>query len=303
MMMKEIGFCGLGRMGGNMVQRMLESKSVKVVAWNRSKEKVDEVVAKGAIGASSISDLVSKLTQSPKIVWLMLPSGKVTEDAFIEVLSLLSEGDIIVDGANSNFHDSIRRHAVSKSKGIRMLDIGVSGGIVAATRGYPMMVGGEADTYAEVKPILDTFGYADGYNLVGTGGSGHYVKMIHNAIEYGMMQAISEGFDLLKNGRFKELDLHGIAKLWNHGCIVESFLMQMTEQALAKDSQLGYLKPYVEDNGEGRWSSIEAMEYGVPFVVNTYALHARYISRDANSYAFRMLAAQRNEFGGHAIKK
>jgi 6-phosphogluconate dehydrogenase len=302
-MMVGIGFCGLGRMGQNMVERMLAHGDVRVVAWNRSVDKVDAVVAKGAIGANSISDLVEKLTESPKIVWLMLPSGQVTEDAFVQCLSLLSSGDILVDGANSNFHDSIRRHELAKEKGIRMLDIGVSGGIVAATRGYPMMVGGEQSTYDAVKPILDTFGYTNGYNLVGPGGSGHYVKMIHNAIEYGMMQAISEGFDLLKNGRFKDLDLHGIAKLWNNGCIVESFLMQMTEQALAKDSQLGYLKPYVEDNGEGRWSSIEAMEYGVPFVVNTYALHARYISRDANSYAFRMLAAQRNEFGGHAIKK
>jgi 6-phosphogluconate dehydrogenase len=301
--MLEIGFCGLGRMGQNMVERMLLSKKVRVVAWNRSKEKVDAVCSKGAIGASSISDLVGKLSHSPKIVWLMLPSGQVTEDAFTEVLTLLKPGDIVIDGANSNFHDSIRRHEVAKSRGIRMLDVGVSGGIVAATRGYPMMIGGERDTYEVVKPILDTFGYTNGYNLVGPGGSGHYVKMIHNAIEYGMMQAISEGFDLLKNGRFKDLDLHGIAKLWNHGCIVESFLMQMTEQALAKDPQLGYLKPYVEDNGEGRWSSIEAMEYSVPFVVNTYALHARYISRDPNSYAFRMLAAQRNEFGGHAIKK
>ncbi len=299
----EIGFIGLGRMGGNMVSRMLDTKKIRCVIWNRTQSKMEPYVQKGAIGCESVAKVISTLEQSPKIVWLMLPSGQPTQDVFEEVCSLLSKGDIIIDGANSNFHDTIKRHAYATEKGLRMLDIGVSGGIVAANTGYPMMVGGEQETYDIVKPILDSFGYTNGYDLVGPGGSGHYVKMIHNAIEYGMMQAIGEGFDLLKNGRFKDLDLQKIATIYNNGCVVDGFLMQMTKQALEKDPNLGYLKPYVDDSGEGRWSAIEAMEYNVPFTVNTYALHARYISRDSDSFAFKMLAAQRNEFGGHAIKK
>ncbi|MFT4313248.1 MAG: phosphogluconate dehydrogenase (NAD(+)-dependent, decarboxylating) [Candidatus Woesearchaeota archaeon] len=302
-MKHEIGFIGLGRMGGNMVQRMLDNGSIHCVIWNRTQEKMDPFIAQGAKGVKTIPEVVSALTQRPKIVWLMLPSGKPTEDAFTQVCDLLEKDDIVIDGANSNFHDTLRRHEYAKQKGLRMLDIGVSGGIVAANTGYPMMIGGEAETYAVVKPILESFGYQNGFALVGPGGSGHYVKMIHNAIEYGMMQAISEGFDLLQNGRFKDLDLQKIAQVYNNGCVVDGFLMKMTEQALQKDPKLGYLKPYVDDSGEGRWSAIEAMEHGVPFVVNTYALHARYISRDDDSFAFKMLAAQRNEFGGHAIKQ
>jgi len=241
--------------------------------------------------------------QEKKIVWLMLPSGEVTENAFKEVLSLLNKGDIIIDGANSNFHDTVRHHKEAEEKGVGMLDVGVSGGIVAAKRGYPMMIGGKKETYNYCKAIFDSFGIKEGYNLVGEkGGSGHYVKMVHNAIEYGMMQAIGEGFDLLQNGRFKDLDLKNIAHIWNHGTIVSSFLMEMTEQALQNNEKLDDIEPYVDDSGEGRWAGFEAMEYSVPFVVNTYALHARYISRDKNSLAFRMLAAQRREFGGHPTK-
>lgn len=301
--MKEVGFIGLGRMGGNMVQRILSQGSITVRVWNRSKDKVDRAVSQGAHASESISELVGSLTSERKVVWLMLPSGEVTENAFSEVLGLLNKNDIIIDGGNSNFHDSIRRHKECEAKGVCMLDVGVSGGIVAVNTGYPMMIGGKQDVWEYVKPLFDTFGHPNGYNLVGPGGSGHYVKMIHNAIEYGMMQAIAEGFDLLKNGRFSDIDLLNVSKIWNNGCIVDSFLMKMTQQALEKDSQLGYLKAYIEDNGEGRWSAIEALEYNVPFVVNSYALHARYISRDPNSYAFRMVAAQRQEFGGHAIKQ
>ncbi|MBR9690259.1 decarboxylating 6-phosphogluconate dehydrogenase [Candidatus Woesearchaeota archaeon] len=299
----EIGFIGLGKMGANMVKRMLKSKKIKVVVWNRSPKPVKQAVKNGATGAKNVSDLVLKLKSKRKVVWLMLPAGKVTEDKFQEVLGLLNKNDVIIDGANSNFHDTLRRHKEAKKKGISMLDVGVSGGIIAANKGYPMMIGGEASVYKYVKPIFDSFGIKEGYDLVGPGGAGHYVKMIHNAIEYGMMQAISEGVDLLENGRVKNLDLQKISHIWNNGTIISSFLMEMTENALKKSPKLNYLKPYVEDSGEGKWSAIEAMEFGVPFVVNTYALHARYQSRDKNSFAFRMLAAMRNEFGGHAIKK
>ena len=302
-MVKEIGFLGLGRMGANMVKRILLTKNITTHIYNRTASKMDPFKELGAIPHETINDLLSSLSAEKKVVWLMLPAGEATETAFMQVLSLLGKGDIIIDGANSNFKDSIRRHALAKEKGIAMLDVGVSGGIIAANTGYPMMIGGDKETYDFVKPLFESFGYENGFALVGEGGSGHYVKMIHNAIEYGMMQAIGEGFDLLKNGRFKDLDLKNIAQVYSNGCVVSGFLMDMTLKALTKDANLSYLKPYVDDSGEGRWSAIEAMEYNVPFTVNTYALHARYISRDSDSFAFKMLAAQRNEFGGHAIKK
>ncbi len=299
-----LGIYGLGRMGLNMANRLLEKGSVNLVAYNRSQDKVAEVVKKGAVGATSVDDLLSKLQAGKRIVWLMLPNGSTTEEAFQYILNKLVKGDIIIDGGNSNFHDSIRRHKEAASKGIEMLDIGVSGGVVAATRGYALMIGGPKSAYDKCVPIFHDLAIAQGYAHVGEdGGSGHYVKMIHNAIEYGMMQAIAEGFDLLEHGRMKNLDLPKISHLWNHGTIVSSFLMEMMENALNKDGKLEYLAPYVEDNGEGRWAAIEAMEHAVPFTVNTYALHARYISRDKNSLAFRALAAMRNEFGGHAIKE
>ena len=299
----EIGFIGLGRMGANMVNRMLESKKINVFVQNRSPDPVKKAVSKGAKGFAKIEDLISNLKQKRKIVWIMLPSGEVTEKAFQQVLKLLNKNDIIIDGANSNIHDSMRRHKEAEKKGINMLDVGVSGGIIAATKGYPMMIGGKKEVYKFCKPIFDSFGIKEGYDLVGEGGAGHYVKMIHNAIEYGMMQAIAEGFDLLENGRFKGLDLKHISHIWNHGTIVSSFLMQMVEQALSKDKNLKKLEPYVQDSGEGKWAATEALEKSVPFVCNSYALHARFISREKNSTAFRMLAAIRQEFGGHPVKE
>lgn len=301
----EIGLIGLGRMGANMVNRLLATKQHRVVVWNRSREKVDEAIKQGAVGSESIADLVAQLKSEKKVVWMMLPSGKVTEDAFLELLQLLRPGDILIDGANSNFLDSMRRHKMAEEKKILMLDVGVSGGVVAATRGYAMMFGGSKIAFEYIRPAVEAMCQAEGFDLVSEkGGSGHYVKMVHNAIEYGMMQAIAEGFDLMQNGTFKgTLNLPKISHLWNHGTIVQSFLMEMTENALSKSADLSYLKPFVEDNGEGRWAAIEAMEHAVPFTVNTYALHARYISRDQNSMAFRALAAMRNEFGGHAIKE
>jgi 6-phosphogluconate dehydrogenase len=290
-------------MGANMASRLLEKGFTGLVVYNRSPDKVEELVRKGARGASSMEDLVKKLP-SPRVVWLMLPSGEPTESHFQEALRLLERGDIIVDGANSNFHDSIRRHAQAKASGIRMLDVGVSGGVVAAERGYAMMVGGDPATFAFVEPAISMMCAQGAYALVGEeGGSGHYVKMVHNAIEYGMMQAIAEGFDLLRHGRFPALDTTAIATLWNRGTIVQSFLMEMTMNALKKDGDLSRIAPFVEDNGEGRWSAIEALEHGVPFTVNTHALYARYASRDPDSFALKLLAAMREEFGGHRVKE
>jgi 6-phosphogluconate dehydrogenase len=300
----EVGFVGLGRMGANMCSRILDSKTINLHIHNRSENKMKPLIDKGATGHISLHKLVEGLWQKQKIVWLMLPSGDVTENHFQELYELLGKEDIIIDGGNSNFKDSIRRSEQCREKGIHFIDTGVSGGIIAADTGYPMMSGGESETYEILKPLYESFAYPKGHALVGPNGAGHYTKMIHNAVEYGMMQAISEGFDLLENGRYKEqLNLPAISQVWNNGCVVSSFLMEMVDKAFQKDPKLGYLEPHVDDNGEGRWSSIEAMEYSVPFVVNTYALHARYISRDKNSYTFRMLAAMRQEFGGHGIKK
>jgi 6-phosphogluconate dehydrogenase len=301
---QEIGFIGLGRMGFNMVNRLLDHSKIKVTVRNRSEEPMQKLEKKGAIPSSSLQDLISKLPER-KVIWLMLPSGKITEDTFQEILSLLNKDDILIDGANSNFKDSIRRHKEASKKGILMLDVGVSGGIVAAERGYAMMAGGSKEAYDFCLPLFESICMEKGFKLVGEEpGSGHYVKMIHNAIEYGMMQAIGEGFDLLKNGRFESLDLEKISNIWNHGTIVSSFLMEMTESALKNNNQdLSELQPYVDDSGEGEWSAIEALEQKVPFVVNSYAVHVRRISRQKGDYSYKLLAAIRNEFGGHAVKK
>jgi len=298
--MTEIGFVGLGRMGSNMVSRMLTA-GTKVVVWNRSPVPMDEAASKGATKSESIKDLISKLENERKIVWLMRPAGEVTEKALLEVTQNLCKGDIIIDGANSNFKDTLRRHEKVKGLGLKMLDVGVSGGIIAAKRGYPMMIGGDTETYEYCKPIFDSFGIEEGYDLVGGPGSGHYVKMIHNAIEYGMMQSISEGFDLLQNGRIKDLNLQKIAHIWNHGTIVSSFLMEMTEAALQNDPILD-IKPYVDDSCEGRWAVNEAVDYAIPFAANTIALQTRFASRDDNSLSYRLLAAMRKEFGGHQVR-
>ena len=295
------GFAGLGRMGANMAARAIE-KGHDIIVWNRSKEPVEELVSIGAKSSESIADMASKL-EKPRIIWLMLPSGKVTEDKLSEALEALEEGDIIINGANNNYKLSREYARRGEEKGISVIDAGVSGGLVAAKTGYAIMAGGDKSAVEHCRPLLEDLCVEGGFAHVGSEGTGHYVKMIHNAIEYGMMQAIAEGFDLLKNGTYENLDMHQIASLWNHGTIIRSFLMEMTENAMKKDASLSDLSPFVNDTGEGEWASIEAIEKKVPFVVNSYALHARRISRDDNSYAFRMLAAMRNEFGGHTVKK
>jgi len=298
----EIGFIGLGRMGKNMVLRLLKDEH-RVVVWNRSPEPVEEVKKKGAIQAEDIEELVIKLESKPKIVWIMLPAGDVTDKMIKKVALILQHGDIIIDGGNSNFRDSIEHYRSLKKKNIEFMDIGVSGGLKGAEVGYCMMVGGNKNIYNKMNPLFKSLCIKNGFAHMGKSGSGHYVKMVHNAIEYGMMQAIAEGFDLLENGHFKDLKLDEIANVWNNGSIITSFLMEMTAAALKKDNKLSYLKPYVDDSGEGRWAAKEAIDQAVPFLVNTFAVQSRFASREKNSYAYRMLAAIRNEFGGHPIKK
>jgi 6-phosphogluconate dehydrogenase len=302
----EIGFFGLGRMGLGMVKRMCQSKQVQVHAWNRSEEPRLEAKKEGAQVYADIDALLLNLKGKPKITWLMLPAGDVTEEVFRTVLSKLSKGDILIDGANSYVENTLRHAELAKEKGVFFFDVGVSGGTLPTTHqnGYPMMIGGDKKIYEQyLEPILSTFGRKGSFNLMGPCGSGHYVKMVHNAIEYGMMQAIAEGLDLLENGRFKgQLDMSKITKTWQKGTIVEGLLMDMTVNAL-NNTNLNELAPHVDDNGEGRWAASEAIKYAIPFDVNTRAVFARFNSRDTNSYAFRLLAAIRNEFGSHKLHK
>ncbi len=294
-----IGFIGLGRMGANMVRRLLLDNH-QVVAYNRSPDKVREIVGEGAEGATSIAELVEKLAK-PRIVWIMVPAGQATEDQIDELLLHLEPGDTIVEGGNSNFHDDQRRHPALKARGIGYIDAGVSGGIWGLKIGYCMMVGGERDVVAPVEPIFRSLAPVDGYLHAGAPGAGHYVKMIHNGIEYGMMQAYAEGFEILHASDY-DLDLAQIADLWNHGSVVRSWLLELAASALKPDQDLASLKGWVADSGEGRWTVQEAMDRDVPAPIITLALQTRFRSRQDDSYGAKLLAALRNEFGGHAVK-
>lgn len=296
----KIGVVGLGRMGKGIVLRLL-TKGHHVVSHNRTYSKVEEVVSEGAEGARTMQELVSKLP-SPKIIWLMLPSGEVTEEHFQELFPLLKPGDIIIEGGNSNYNDSVRRGKQSTEKGINFLDCGTSGGVWGLANGFCLMVGGDKNAYNKVEPIFKALAAENGYRLVGPIGSGHYVKMVHNAIEYALMQAYGEGFELLKNGPY-EIDFEQVSTLWNHGSVVRSWLLELCQNAFKKDSQLQSIKGYVDDSGEGRWAIEEALKTNTPFLMSTYALFARYRSRQEDSFSAKLCAALRNEFGGHQIKK
>ncbi len=287
----KLGIVGLGRMGAGMRER-LRRGGHDVVGFDLNPDVSD---------VESLEALVESL-EAPRVVWLMVPSGQPTEEMVQRVAGLLSEGDIVVDGGNSLYKDSIRRAGMLAERGIRFLDAGTSGGVWGLEIGFCLMVGGPEDAFAVVEPALAALAPEDGYAHVGPSGAGHYTKMIHNGIEYGMMQAYAEGFDLLK-AYDDELDLHRIAELWKHGSVVRSWLLDLAESALAKDPGLAGLQPYVEDSGEGRWTVIEGVERGVPTSVIAGSLWARFASRDESSFALRMLAALRNEFGGHAVRE
>jgi len=298
----EIGIIGLGKMGKHMALRWVE-KGVRVVAWNRSPEPAQEIAQhQNGVHAKTIEQLCHEL-RHPRIVWIMLPHRVV--DSYIEkILPFVQKGDIIVDGGNSNFKDSVYRYNTLKEKGIHFVDVGVSGGLAAAKTGYCTMAGGDKQAYDRVAPFLERLCVPNGYGYMGGAGTGHYVKMVHNAIEYGMMQAIGEGFDLLAKGTFAgKIDLSRAAKIWQNGSIIRSFLIDLAAQALERDDDLSTYAAYVDDSGEGRWSAIDAMENSVPFVCNTYALHARYLSRSKDALQFKMLSALRKGFGGHPVKK
>jgi 6-phosphogluconate dehydrogenase len=296
----QLGFVGLGRMGLNMVTRLVRGGH-DIVAYDQSKDAVTRAVAARASGASSLNDLIAAL-RPPRAVWLMVPSGPPTEST-VDTLGLaLSAGDVIIDGGNSNYHDDLRRADRLATRGIDYVDAGTSGGIWGLEEGYCLMVGGHAEACRRLEPIFQTLAPPNGYLRVGDHGSGHFVKMVHNGIEYGLMQAYAEGFELMKAGPF-QVDLAKIASLWMHGSVVRSWLLELAARALAEDGELTALKAHVDDSGEGRWTVQEALERNVPLPVITAALFTRYRSREDNPFSERLLAALRQQFGGHAVQK
>lgn len=296
----QLGFVGLGKMGANMVTRLMRGGH-GVAAFDRSSDAVARVVQAGAAGAASLEALVAQL-QAPRAVWVMVPAGAPTESTVAALGALLSPGDTIIDGGNTNFNDDVRRAADLAARGITYLDAGTSGGIWGLTEGYCLMVGGDEAACARLEPIFTTLAPPNGYLRVGGPGSGHYVKMVHNAIEYGLMQAYAEGFELLDRSSY-DLDLAKISALWMQGSVVRSWLLELTGRALAEDPQLAGLTGYVDDSGEGRWTLQEAIDRAVPMPALTAALFTRFRSREQNPFGERLLAALRQQFGGHAVKK
>ena len=296
----QLGFVGLGRMGLNMVTRLVRGAH-DIVAYDRSAEAIARAESAGARGVASLEALAAALT-APRVGWVMVPAGPPTDSTIAALGNLLSAGDAIVDGGNTNFHDDVRRADALSGKHIHYVDAGVSGGIWGLQEGFCLMVGGEADVCKRLEPIFVTLAPKDGYLYVGDHGAGHYVKMVHNGIEYGLMQAYAEGFDLLHASSYP-IDLAAVAALWNHGSVVRSWLLELAARALAEDPDLSGLEAYVEDSGEGRWTVQDAIERAVPLPVITAALFTRFRSRQDNPFAERMLAALRNQFGGHAVKK
>ncbi len=298
----KLGIAGLGKMGANMARR-LRRGDIDVVAYNRSREVSDGLAAEtGLTAAYSLAELIAALP-APRVLWLMLPAGEVTQSAIDEALPLLSRGDVLVDGANSFYKDSISRAEVLEAAGIDYVDAGVSGGIWGLDNGYALMVGGSQQAVSRVEPAIRVLapGPETGWLHCGPAGSGHFVKMIHNGIEYGMMQAYAEGFALMKSKREFDLDLGSIAEMWRHGSVVRSWLLDLTRDALVEDQQLEDVVPVVADSGEGRWTAMEAIEQGVPAPVMSLALMMRYASQGGDQYSAKLLAKMRQGFGGHAL--
>ena len=296
----ELGMIGLGRMGANMSERLVRAGH-RVISYDRSPEAIQRVVDKGGIGAHSLAEFVKQLAP-PRAIWLMVPSGDPVDQTIDQLLPLVNEGDILIDGGNSYYKDSIRRASKLAAQRLHFVDAGTSGGVWGLENGYCMMVGGERDAVERLEPIFTALAPPGGYLHVGPSGAGHFVKMIHNGIEYGMMQAYGEGFELLNASQFN-LDLPRIAHLWNQGSVVRSWLLELAESALEKDPKLDSIKGYVEDSGEGRWTVMEAVEKSVPAPVLMLSLFTRFASRQDDSFSAKVVAALRNEFGGHAVKR
>ncbi len=296
----QIAIVGLGKMGGNMVRRLLGGGH-SVVAFDRDASVVERLVKEGAIGATSLQDVVERLAP-PRPIWVMVPAGAPTESTIAVLSNHLSPGDIVIDGGNSNFRDSVRHSDELAHKQIRFLDAGTSGGVWGLEVGYCLMVGGDKTAYDHILPALTTLAPKDGLGYFGKAGAGHYAKMVHNGIEYAMMQSYAEGFELLKECEYK-YDLRQITSVWNHGSVVRSWLLELAEHAFNKDAELSELKAYVEDSGEGRWTLNECIANAVAAPALAASVFARFGSRKDNAFGLRVLAALRNEFGGHAVKK
>jgi 6-phosphogluconate dehydrogenase len=298
----QIGFVGLGRMGGNMVHRILRDSGHEVVAFDPSSDAVSAAEGHGATGAASLEELVSKLS-APRTVWLMVPAGDITESTVQQLKGLLEAGDAIVDGGNSNWHDDKRRAHELDEVGIHYVDVGTSGGVWGLEVGYCMMVGGHEESVERLAPILDALAPPDGWRRFGDSGAGHFVKMVHNGVEYGMMQAYAEGFELMHKSEFP-IDLKEVSGLWNRGSVVRSWLCELAERAFEEEgNDLAGLQGYVDDSGEGRWTIIDGIDLDVPTPVITASLYARFYSRGNGDYTHKVLAALRNQFGGHAVHK
>lgn len=299
----ELAMIGLGKMGMNMATRLVR-EGHRVVGYARTAATVEEATQHGIEGAHSLEEAVGKLN-APRIVWVMVPAGKATDDTIERLSNLLEKGDIVVDGGNSNYKDSARHAAQLEPKGIEFLDCGTSGGIWGISEGYSLMVGGKPQVAEKMRPIFETLAPAadKGWGHVGPHGAGHFVKMVHNGIEYGMMQAFAEGFSIMKAKEEFGLDLAQISHIWQHGSVVRSWLLDLAARALDEDTKLEDIKPWVADSGEGRWTVFESIDLDVAAPVITLALQMRFASRDEENYTARMLAVLRNQFGGHAVKK
>jgi 6-phosphogluconate dehydrogenase len=297
----KLGMIGLGKMGGNMTERLMKGGH-EVVVFDRSPETIARYVALGSQGANDAADMVAKLS-APRIVWIMVPAGKPVDDTIAALLPGMSRGDVIIDGGNSNFHDTMRRAAALQQEGIELIDSGTSGGIWGLANGYCLMIGASNEAFSLCEPIFKTLAPPDGYAHMGPAGSGHYVKMIHNGVEYGMLQAYAEGYEILHASKDFDLDLKKIASVWNRGSVVRSWINELAEAAFEKDSDLDALKGFVADSGEGRWTVQEAIDLDVPAPVITLSLLMRLRSRQDDSFSAKVIAALRNEFGGHAVQK
>jgi 6-phosphogluconate dehydrogenase len=295
----QLAMIGLGRMGSGMTVRLLRGGH-QVMVFDRSADAIAALAGKGATGASSLEDLGQKL-KAPRIFWLMIPAGPPVDDTIQRLSAVLSPGDVIVDGGNSNYKDSIRRAEALRSQQVEFLDVGVSGGIWGLKVGFNLMIGGNQAVFKQVEPIFQTLAPTDGYAYVGQSGAGHYAKMVHNGIEYSMLQSYAEGFEILKAAPFG-FDLVQLARLWNHGSVIRSWLLELAQAAFERDPDLAHIKGYVEDSGEGRWTLEEALEHAVPAPALAMSLFMRYRSRQDDSFSAKVLAALRNEFGGHPVR-
>lgn len=296
----EIGIVGLGKMGGNMAERLLQ-RGHTVIGSDLSPGPREKLAGNGGIAVTNVTELISHMKQTPKVLWTMVSSGAVTDAVILEASSHLNSGDVLIDGGNSRYTDSQRRYDMLKSKGIHFMDAGTSGGIWGLEEGYCLMVGGDKEAFETVKPLLESLAPEGGLLHTGPAGSGHYVKMVHNGIEYAMMESYAEGFEILKASPFPDLDLKAICDLWQNGSVVRSWLLELAGRAFGEDPNLDSLTGYVDDSGEGRWTVMESIDHAVPAPVIALSLYMRFRSRQTDSFSMKVLAALRNQFGGHAV--